>query len=128
MAVFTLDPEMMPFFRANLEYLTDHAVDPDKRRYATKYEAVRHYVDIDHWGVYPFPNVPRDWAEALLWKADVLVIGGEDTTLWRVDTIVRAEKRRRLQSSQAVIRSQESMAADNKNTATLKSTVNYPPN
>ncbi|MEL6356174.1 MAG: hypothetical protein AAFQ37_04495, partial [Bacteroidota bacterium] len=36
MAVFTLDPEMMPFFRANLEYLTDHAVDPDKRRYATK--------------------------------------------------------------------------------------------
>ncbi|MEM9835037.1 MAG: zinc dependent phospholipase C family protein [Bacteroidota bacterium] len=89
MAVFTLDQEMMPFFRANLEYLTDHAVDPDKRRYATKHEAVRHYVDIDHWGTYPFPDVPRDWAEALLWQAEVQVISGTDTTSWRVKEIRR---------------------------------------
>lgn len=89
LAVFTLDPDMMPFFRGNLEYLTDHAVDPDKRRYATKHEAVRHYIDIDHWGELPFDNVPRDWAEALLWKAEVQVIHRGDTSIWVVDTIVR---------------------------------------
>ncbi|PHI18863.1 hypothetical protein CEQ90_15925 [Lewinellaceae bacterium SD302] len=93
MAVFTLDQDMMPFFRANLEYLTDHAVDPDKRRYATKHEAVRHYVDIDHWGTYPYPNVPRDWAEALLWKAEVQEIKSSgDTLVWTVDTIVRVNR------------------------------------
>lgn len=90
MAVFTLDPDMMPFFRGNLEYLTDHAVDPDKRRYATKHEAVRHYIDIDHWGRHPYPNVPRDWAEALLWKAEIQQIDAAgDTVSWRVDTILR---------------------------------------
>ncbi len=72
MAVFTLDVEMMPFFRKHIEYLTEHAVDPDKRRYATRHEAVRHYIDIDHWGTYPFPNVPRNWTDALMayseWK------------------------------------------------------------
>lgn len=89
MAVFTLDAEMMPFFRQNLQYLTDHAVDPDKRRYATKHEAVRHYIDLDQWGTWPYPDVPRDWAEALLWQAEVQVIHQGDTTAWRVDKITR---------------------------------------
>ncbi|MEO0627748.1 MAG: zinc dependent phospholipase C family protein [Bacteroidota bacterium] len=90
LAVFTLDPDMMPFFRSNLEYLTDHAVDPDKRRYATRHEAVRHYIDIDHWGSYPFPDVPRNWTEALFWKAEVQIIdANQDTTSWLVDRIDR---------------------------------------
>ena len=87
LAVFTLDPDMMPFFRSNLEYLTDHAVDPDKRRYATRHEAVRHYIDIDHWGVYPFDQVPRDWAEALLWQAEIQQIEQTDTVSWTVSSI-----------------------------------------
>lgn len=65
MAVFTLPPEMLSFYKTNLEYLTEHAVDPDKRRYAVDYEAPRHYIDIDHYGVYPFDNVPRKWKEAV---------------------------------------------------------------
>lgn len=87
LAVFTLDPDMMPFFRSNLEYLTDHAVDPDKRRYATRHEAVRHYIDIDHWGVFPFDQVPRDWAEALLWKAEIQQVRSSDTISWTVSSI-----------------------------------------
>ncbi|MCB9291128.1 MAG: hypothetical protein H6560_27735 [Lewinellaceae bacterium] len=50
MAAFTLPPEMIGFFKKNIEFITEHAVDPDKRRYATRHEAVRHYIDIDHWG------------------------------------------------------------------------------
>ena len=91
LAVFTLDPDMMPFFRTHLEWLTDHAVDPDKRRYATKHEAVRHYIDIDHWGKSKdFAFVPRRWTDALLWKGELRVARGLDTVSWRVDTIVQS--------------------------------------
>lgn len=94
LAVFTLPPEMMVFFRHNIEYLTEHAVDPDKRRYATRHEAVRHYIDIDEWGVYPFDDLPRDWAEALLLKAEIQFISGPDTVSMFTDTLTRAERGR----------------------------------
>ena len=31
LAVFTLPPEMIVFYKTHLEYVTEHAVDPDKR-------------------------------------------------------------------------------------------------
>lgn len=81
MAVFTLPPEMIPFFKKNIEFLTEHAVDPDKRRYATKHEAVRHYIDIDHWGKYPFNEVPRDFIDALKRYTDIYVVTPSADTL-----------------------------------------------
>ena len=66
MAIFSLPQEMLGFYKKNIEFITVHAVDPDKRRYATKHEAVRHYIDVDHWGVYPFDNVPRNYVDAIL--------------------------------------------------------------
>lgn len=85
MAVFTLPPDLIGFFKQNIEYVTEHSVDPDKRRYSTKFEAVRHYIDIDHWGVYPFDNVPRDWHDAILQYADFRHVNGitGDTTLYK---------------------------------------------
>ena len=65
LAVFTLPEQMLPLFKPAIEYLTEHAVDADKRRYATKHEAVRHYIDIDHWGELPFNHVPKDFERAL---------------------------------------------------------------
>ena len=36
-AVFTIpDSELFQFYKKNIDYLTEHAVDPDKRRYAVK--------------------------------------------------------------------------------------------
>jgi len=67
-AVFTLPPTMFGFYKQNVDYLTEHAVDPDKRRYATKGEAPRHYIDIDHYakpGVNPFEEMPRKWNDAV---------------------------------------------------------------
>ena len=69
-AVFTLPQEMLPLYKVNINYLSEHAVDPDKRRYATKYEAIRHYIDIDHWGTYPFDNVPRQYGLAVTRYSD----------------------------------------------------------
>jgi len=81
MAVFTLPPDMMHLFKKNIDYLTDHAVDPDKRRYATKHEAVRHYIDIDHWGTYPFDNIPRNWTDMLMKFTDVYMVSERGDTL-----------------------------------------------
>src|SRR4051794_38515860 len=63
-AVFLLPPEMMTLYKKHIQYLNDHAVDPDKRRYAVKEEAARHYIDMDHYGKYPFNSLPRTWIEA----------------------------------------------------------------
>ena len=64
-AVFLLPPEMMVLYKPNIAFLSEHAVDPDKRRYAVKDEAPRHYLDIDHYGEYPYPNLPHRWKDAV---------------------------------------------------------------
>ena len=55
---------MMLLYKPNIEFLTEHAVDPDKRRYAVKNEAPRHFIDIDHYGKYPYPDLPHKWKDA----------------------------------------------------------------
>lgn len=79
MAVFTLPPELIGFYKNNIEYMTEHAIDPDKRRYATKHEGVRHYIDIDQWDKIPFPNVPRDFEEAIIKHCKIKFISGSDS-------------------------------------------------
>ena len=86
LAVFTLPPEMAGYFKKNIEFITEHAVDPDKRRYAVKGEGIRHYIDIDHWGTYPFPEVPRKWTDALIKYTGLYAISGKDTLRIERDT------------------------------------------
>ncbi len=64
-AVFLLPPEMMVLFKPNISFLSEHAIDPDKRRYAVPDEGARHYIDIDHYGKYPFESLPRKWNDAV---------------------------------------------------------------
>jgi len=64
-ATFLLPPEMMAFYKPNVNFIKEHAVDPDKRRYALKGEAARHYMDLDRYGVFPFSDLPRSWPEAV---------------------------------------------------------------
>jgi hypothetical protein len=72
-AVFLLPPQMMILFKPNIGFLSEHAVDPDKRRYMIASEGAHHYLDIDHYGVYPFPAIPRDYKTAIRkFSADTL--------------------------------------------------------
>jgi hypothetical protein len=64
-AVFLLPPEMMVLYKPNIEFITEHAVDPDKRRYAIAEEGERHFIDIDYYGKYPYDSLPRRWDEAV---------------------------------------------------------------
>jgi hypothetical protein len=65
MAVFTLPEGMIGFYKKHIEYISEHAVDPDSRRNVTADEAPRHYIDIDHYGPYAFDSVPRFWKNAV---------------------------------------------------------------
>ena len=56
---------MMVLYKPNIEFLSEHAVDPDKRRYAVADEAPRHYIDIDRYGVYPYDSLPHKWTDAI---------------------------------------------------------------
>lgn len=56
---------MLLFYKSNIEFITEHATDPDKRRYAIAAEGARHYIDIDHYGGYPYPALPHKWDDAV---------------------------------------------------------------
>jgi hypothetical protein len=90
MAVFTLPPEMLGFYKYHIEYITEHAVDPDKRRYAVDGEAPRHYIDIDHYahdGISAFDIVPRPWKLAVeKFTEDTLQAYG--IVPWYIDVMV----------------------------------------
>jgi hypothetical protein len=64
-AVFLLPPEMMVLYKPNTVFVTEHAVDPDKRRYVVADEGPRHYIDIDHYGKYPYESLPHKWEDAV---------------------------------------------------------------
>ena len=79
LAVYTLPPEMLPFFKANIDYLTTNATRPDSRRTVVPTEAPRHFLDVDAYGDSALTShgrgLPRAYADA------VALVGGEDSLL-----------------------------------------------
>ena len=55
---------MARFYEANIDFITQHAVDPDKKRYVDSLEGPRHFFDADHYGRRPFMKIPVRWKEA----------------------------------------------------------------
>lgn len=62
-AVFLLPPEMIVFYKPIIDIITEHAVDPDKRRYIIKEEGPRHYMDMDHYQ--PWDSIPLSYSAAI---------------------------------------------------------------
>jgi hypothetical protein len=81
-AVFLLPPQMMVLYKPNIGFITEHAVDPDKRRYAVAEEGPRHYIDIDHYGLYPFDSLPRKWEDAVARYPEDSVIANGIVPWW----------------------------------------------
>jgi hypothetical protein len=63
-AVFTLPSAMFTFYKYYLGYLTESAVNPDKRRYVVEGEAANHYIDIDYYES-EADSLPKRWQDAL---------------------------------------------------------------
>ena len=83
-----LPPEMMVLYKPNAEFLTEHAIDPDKRRYAIPEEGPRHYIDIDHYGTYPYEDLPRKWDEAIA-KHGEQTINENGIVPWWIQTMLQ---------------------------------------
>ena len=65
-AVFTLPTPLIGFYKSNIKYITEHAVDADRRRYSLAEEACRHYLDADHYEhSLPFDTIPKYWKKAI---------------------------------------------------------------
>ncbi|MEQ9593474.1 MAG: zinc dependent phospholipase C family protein [Cyclobacteriaceae bacterium] len=65
LAVFTLPPSMIGFYKMHVEYISEASVNPDKRRYAVKNEAPKHYIDLEEYGDSAIHKLPRYWQEAV---------------------------------------------------------------
>jgi len=65
LAVFILPPEMIGFYKENIQYITEASVNPDRRRFSLVDEAPRHYIDLDHYGDSALYKMPRYWQEAV---------------------------------------------------------------
>ncbi|TDQ08550.1 zinc dependent phospholipase C family protein [Pedobacter metabolipauper] len=65
LAVFTLPKGISRFYKSNIRYLSEHAVDPDKRRYADTSEAARHYLDAELYEQ-DIDSIPERWNDAVL--------------------------------------------------------------
>lgn len=65
LAAFCLPDPMARFFKYHIVYLTENAVNPDRRRGSVKGEAPRHYIDIDVYGDSALWKMPRRWADAV---------------------------------------------------------------
>ena len=69
LAVFSLPPEMVRFYKYHIVYLTENSVNPDRRRYSVEGEAPRHYIDIDIYDKYYQDSavfkMPRYWKQAV---------------------------------------------------------------
>jgi hypothetical protein len=76
-AVFLLPPQLLSFYKPHIDFLSEHAVDPDKRRYVVAEEGLRHYIDIDRYGAFPYDALPRQWDSAVAkYGEDTLVKHG----------------------------------------------------
>ncbi|MFA6259917.1 MAG: zinc dependent phospholipase C family protein [Bacteroidia bacterium] len=78
MAVFTLPGPLMGFYKQHISVITEHAVDPDKRRYSDTAEACRHYIDLDYYEKsWPIDTVPPNWKDAVAkYSEDTLLAYG----------------------------------------------------
>jgi hypothetical protein len=64
-AVYALSLPLEAFYKKHIDYIAEHAVDPDKRRYVDSSEGHRHFINIDHYGPKAFDLLPEYWNAAI---------------------------------------------------------------
>ncbi|WP_257667977.1 zinc dependent phospholipase C family protein [Parapedobacter tibetensis] len=64
MAVFALPTDIAGFYKHHADYITEHAIDADKRCYVDTAESPRHFIDVDDYGEQPFDSIPIHWTAA----------------------------------------------------------------
>ena len=123
MAVFTLPAKLGGLFKTNLNQVLDYSVAPDMRRYAAKFEAARHYIDIDHWGQYPFENVPREHKDAVWEFADILLTSSATGDTLDLKSFLYEDRQKEIQDSIMIYYYQDLRFSDDSETKDLREKV-----
>jgi len=96
LAIFTLPIEMLNFYKAGSNYIIEHAVDPDKRRYIDTLEAPRHYLDVENYEK-NIDSIPEKWTMALA-KYGQKKLNSNGIVPWQIErtyySLVKAFKNR----------------------------------
>ncbi len=86
-AIALLPVEIRPFFEKFRTAIVEHSIDPDLWRTAGfEEEPPRHFVDMDAYGPHPFPEMPRDFDEAVRRYGEAFVLKN-GTLPWRTQEI-----------------------------------------
>jgi hypothetical protein len=64
-AVDTLPDEMQPFFQANRSFLMQRVTDPLEAEARTPAEQPKGFIQLDHYGTYPYGALPRSYTAAV---------------------------------------------------------------
>jgi hypothetical protein len=82
-AVALVPEPLKGFYEKNVDYVVEHASDPDIRRNMVKDEGYQHYMDMDRYGNYPNFDIPHSYADAVKkYGEDVVLKNG--VVPWRV--------------------------------------------
>lgn len=88
-AIPLLPPALRPFFQKYQASIVEHAIDPDLWRTAGWLEeSPRHFVDMDAYGAYPFPDLPHRYDDAVA-KHGKEFVEKNGTLPWRAEEIYR---------------------------------------
>ena len=97
LATYTVPAPLSRFYKAYSVFVSAHAVDPDKRRYAAALEGPRHFIDVERFGGGRVQGLPRSFDEfhdaytalycrsgrdsAEVWYDGEALVVGEDRTV-----------------------------------------------
>ncbi len=98
-AVQAMPEPVAAFFREYATFLIEHSIDADDRRRIDPTEAEQHFIDIDRYGRYPFPELPRRFEDAVK-KYTLDTVRANGVVPWRIvaftDSLTRAFKMKNL--------------------------------
>jgi hypothetical protein len=88
-AIPLLPKEIRPYFEKYEATIAEHAGDPDLwRTVGWLEESPRHFVDMDAYGPYPFPELPHDYDEAVK-RYGLEFVQKNGTLPWRAEEMYR---------------------------------------
>jgi hypothetical protein len=90
-AVYCLPSDISWFYKKHIDFITEHSVDPDKRRYSDPLEAPRHYIDIDHYGKNAFDSVPKFYKDAVKKYSEDTLMSNGIVPWWIVNRMYKLE-------------------------------------
>ena len=64
-AVDTLPDEMLGYFGANRQFLVQHVIDPDEGTAKNPPDPRNNFIELDHYGQFPFSSLPRTYTAAV---------------------------------------------------------------